>query len=128
MAFIWKDNEIYDELWDEEPATAVATGDAAVVQDCFGFYIKEREAAGEEVCFVYRCRQVLADKKVGTGEAIIHGDRLYAYPADGHLVSPNAVGNFGVDYYFCGWAKEDADAAATSVLMNFDGTRWDEDL
>jgi hypothetical protein len=129
MGFLWKDNVIYDELWNVEPAAAISAGDAAVVQDVFGFYIKDRESAGEEVCFVYRCRQVEADKAIGTGNDILAGDRLYYVVATG-LVQPTppAGGVFGVDYYFCGWAKKDAPASYTTVLMNFDGTRYNENL
>ena len=123
--FIWKDDVIYDELWDVIPATAVVTGQAAVIQDVFGFYIKRREAVGEEICFIYRCRQVLADKLTGTSQAILAGDRLYYIVAQA-AVSPTPVGVAGTNYYFCGWAKEDAAADVETVLMNFDGTRYDE--
>jgi hypothetical protein len=125
MAFKPRDNVIYDELRDVEPATAVNKGDGAIRQDVFGFYIKDRESSGEEVVFIYRMRQVEADKVTGTGEAIISGDRLYYYPAQ-LAVSPVATGVVGTDYYFCGWAKESAGANVDSVLMNFDGTRYDQ--
>lgn len=124
MAFIMKDNIIYDELLDVTPAADVVKGEAHVENDTFGFYNND-EDAGNECALIYRCRQVLADKAVGTGEDINSGERLYYYPAT-DTVSPNAVGTAGTDYYFCGWAKEDAAAAATTVLMNFDGTRYDE--
>ncbi len=123
-----KDNVIYDELWDiEAPLGTELKGASAVMQDTFGFYIKNAESAGEEICFVYRCRQVESDKRVGTGEAILAGDRLYYYPATDD-VSPTRTGTFGVDFYFCGWAKKDAAALDEHVLMNFDGTRWDENI
>ena len=126
MSFFIKDPEIYDELWDVNPATAVAKGDSAVVQDVFGFYIKARVAAGEEIAFVYRGRQVLATKQVGSGEAILAGDRLY-YIVATNAVTPNRPGaGAGVTYYYCGTAKKDASANATTVLMRFDGTRYDE--
>ena len=123
--FQWKDNVIYDELWDIVPATAVSLGDAAVVQDVFGFYINSRLAAGDEITFIYRCRQVEATKRTGTGESISAGDKLYYYPATQN-VSPTATGTAGTDYYFCGWAKRDATASATTIIMNFDGTRYNE--
>lgn len=128
MAFRWKDNVIYDELWNEIPATAVTVGQAAVVQDTFGFYVKAREAAGEEIAFIYRCRQVEADKLTGTGEAIVHGDRVYAVVAQNFFVTANPVGVAGVDYYYCGTAKKDAAASAEKVLIRFDGTRYDENI
>lgn len=130
MAFEPKDDHIYDELWDVEVAAAVTKGEAAVRQDCFGFYLNAITATDitnsrNEVAFIYRMRQVLADKASGTGEAIVSGDRLYYYPAL-DTVSPTATGTAGTDYYFCGWAKKSATATATTVLMNFDGTRYDE--
>ena len=120
--FLWKDNVIYDELFDVVPATAVVAGDPAVKQDVFGFYVKSRESVGEEVIFIYRCRQVEAAKKTGTGEAILSGDRLYYIVAE-QVVSPTVSGAIGTDSYFCGWAKRDAGALEETVLMNFDGTR-----
>ena len=122
-----KDNVIYDDLFDVTAALGTLKAQPAVRQDVFGFFAKDAETNGEEIAFIYRDRQVEADKRVGSGEAILSGDRLYYYLSDG-LVSPIATGTFGVDYYFCGWAKRDAGAAETVVLMNFDGTRYDEDL
>jgi len=125
--FLWRDNIIYDECFDTIPATAVLKGTPQVVEDVFGFWLKDRETVGEEVTFAYRCRQVLADKLQGTGEAIRAGMRLYAIPTQANFVTPNRpAGVAGVAYRFCGWAKEDADENAEQVLMNFDGTRWDE--
>jgi len=128
--FHWKDDVIYDELRNVAPAAAVEKGDAEVRQDVFGFWVTDL-AADEAGTLIYRCRQVRADKRIGTGEAIVAGDRLYAYPGStpiAHLVSPTATGTAGVDYYFCGWAKESAGADVTDVLMNFDGTRYDETI
>lgn len=130
MAFELKDTEIYDDLFDT-PAAARTKGQAEVIRDVFGFWITAITAAqlaAEQVCaFIYRARQVYAGKRTGTGEAILAGDRLYYYVSDG-LVSPTAIGTAGTDYYFCGWAKEDAAASDDEVWMNFDGTRWDEDI
>lgn len=128
MAFLWKDNVIYDEIWDQTPGTGVAAQTAAVIQDVFGFYIKTAETATEETIFVYRCRQVEADKETGSGEEIEAGDRLFYHVATDKVSQNHGAGTFGVDYYFCGWAKKDAAASDTTVLMNFDGTRWDEDI
>jgi len=129
MSMIMQDNVIYDELRGVEPATAISAGDVAVVQDVFGFYLADRVASGDEICFVYRCRQVLATKLTGTGEAIVAGDRLYYNVSEGKVsASKPAGGTYGTDYYFCGWAKDDAAASATTVLMNFDGTRYNENL
>lgn len=126
--FTSKDPIIYDELYDvEAPLGTEKKGDALVVQDVLAFYVKDAESAGEEISVVYRDRQVEAVKKTGTGEAILAGDRLYHYPTV-KKVSPNKSGTYGVDYMFCGWAKRDAGALETVVLMNFDGTRYDENL
>lgn len=124
--FFAREGHIYDELWDVEAASAATLkGDAAVVQDVFGFYAKDAESATEEICFVYRCRQVEARKVTGTGEDILAGDRLYYIVAQ-DAVSPNipAGGVLGTDYYNCGWAKKDAGANVATVIMNFDGTRY----
>ena len=126
--FYWRDDVIYDELWDTTPTTAVLKGTPQVVQDVFGFWLKDRETVGEEITFVYRCRQVLADKITGTGETILAGDRVYAVVNQNFFVTANPTGVAGTDYYFCGWAKENANADDESVLINFDGTRWDENI
>lgn len=124
--FLAVDNLIYDELFNVEAASiATEKGDAAVVEDTFGFYMKKAESASEEITFIYRCRQVEAQKKTGTGEDIKSGERLY-YIVASKKVSPNYSGSAGTDYYFCGWAKKDAGANEASVLMNFDGTRHTE--
>jgi len=122
--FHWKDNQIYDELRNVAPVAAVEKGDCAVRQDCAGFWLKDLDAA-EHGTFIYRCRQVLANKKTGTGEAILAGDRLYYIVAD-DAVSPTVSGAIGTDSYFVGWAKEDAGEDVATVLMNFDGTRYDQ--
>jgi len=126
MAFEPKDTVIYDELWDVVPVAAVVKGQAAVVQDVFGFYLVAA-ALGVEVCFAYIMRQVEADKRVGTGEDILAGDRLYYIPAE-DVVTPTAGTTPGVNSYFCGIAKKDASAAETKVLMNFNGTMYDQTI
>lgn len=124
--FHWKDDVIYDELRDVTPTSglAVEKGDVDVQQDCAGFWVCDL-AAGVSGTFIYRCRQVRALKKIGTGQAILAGDRLYYDVSDGH-VSPTPTGVAGTDSYFVGWAKEDAGADVLDVLMNFDGTRYDQ--
>jgi len=132
MAFEPKDNSIYDELWDVEVAAAVTKGEAAVRQDVFGFYFAAVTAQditddNDEVAFIYRMRQVLADKATGTGEAITSGDKVYYVVANDNITA-TPTGTAGTDYYFCGWAKKTATATATTVLINFDGTRYDENI
>lgn len=125
--FEMEDNQIYDDLWSVVPASlTVEKGDPAMRQDCFGFYFKNCESVTEEVIFVYRMRQVHAAKKTGTGEAIISGDRLWYIFAD-EAVTPTkpGAGTPGIDYAFCGWAKQNAGASDTTVWMNFDGTLYD---
>lgn len=124
--FEMRDLEIYDELRQVLTAVAVEKGDGAISQDVFGFWFTDL-AANHTGVLVYRCRQVSAAKRTGTGEGITAGDRLYYIPAE-DVVTPNAGANPGVDSYFCGWAKEDADETADTVLMNFDGTRYDENI
>ena len=124
--FYCKDPIIYDELRDYFPTAARVKGQPEIVRDVFGFHFMA-VAANAEATLVYRCRQVRADKVEGTGEEIHEGDRLYAIPANSHLVTPNRpAGTPGVDYIFCGWAKDEAGALESDVLMNFDGTRYDE--
>jgi hypothetical protein len=123
--FYPKDNVIYDEAWDIVPAALVTKGQAAQLGDVLGFYYYSSKKIGDEVTFIYKQRQVDADKRTGTGEAIDPVSRLYYYPATDN-VSVNRVGVAGVDYMFCGWSKKAAAASATRVLMNFDGTRYDQ--
>lgn len=123
--FDWKDNVIYDELRNVVPSgPAVKKGDIAKRQDVVGFWVTDL-AVGEAGTLIYRCRQVRALKKIGTGKAITAGDRLFYDVSDGHVENATS-GTPGTDSYFVGWAKEDADADATDVLMNFDGTRPDQ--
>lgn len=122
--FISKDPVIYDELWDVVGGAAVVKGQAAVIQDVFGFYFTAG-AIGDTICLHYRNRQVEADKAVGTGEDILRGDRLYWIVAT-QLVSATHAGTLGTDSYFCGWAKKSASATDDIVLMNFDGTHYDQ--
>lgn len=115
----------YDELLNHYPAALYVKGQALQVNDVFGFYLKDVQALTEEVAFIYRCKIVEAQKKTGSaGEAINEGDKLYYYPGV-EQVSPVKSGTAGTDYYFCGWAKEDATATATTVIMRFDGTMWE---
>lgn len=126
--FEWKDDVIYDELWDCHPGLALVKGQGVVKQDVFGFWLKATETTTpttEDIAIIYRCRQVEAYKRTGTGEAFLSGDKAYYYPSD-ERVSPVAAGVAGVDYYYCGWAKKDASASAATVLLNFDGTRYNE--
>jgi hypothetical protein len=124
-AFIPKDTQIYDEAWVDLAAAKAALLEE-VVEDTFGFYLVGG-AIGDNVAFVYRMRQVLANKKTGTGEEIAAMEKVYYYPATDN-VSSNKVGTAGTDYYFCGWAKKSADANETTVLINFDGTRHTENI
>jgi hypothetical protein len=123
----------YDELLDKTPAAGVTKGTPQQIQDVFGFWFTDavtQNSVIQECAFIYKMNQVLADKVQGTGEAIVSGDDVYAIVAQAHAVSatPPAGGVAGVDYYWCGIAKEDAAGSATSVLINFDGTRYDEDI
>lgn len=118
----------YRELFDITPATVVVKGQAAIVQDVFGFYLKATEltVAGEEICFIYWADQVWADKEVGSGQEIYAGQEVY-YNVDNAgtgNVTANPVGNIGVDYYFCGIAKRDALANDTQVLIEFIGDEY----
>jgi hypothetical protein len=128
----WSDNEIYDEGLDEYPVAATLAGHCSQVNDCYGFFIKDNTLGNEELIHIYRDRQVTVDKRVGSGEAILHEQRVYAYRKDATIpwgtpqdieVSAQAVGVVGTDYKFIGWAKEDAAETDTTALINWDGTR-----
>jgi hypothetical protein len=119
--FYPKDPVIYDELVDVILGVAsVDKGDPAVIQDVFGFYLVDALIT-ETPVFIYRMRQVVADKVQGTGEEIEAGDRVYYVVASG-LVTANPTGAIGTNYYFCGWCKKAAEADDDTVLINFDGT------
>jgi len=115
----------YRELFDIIPATIVVKGQAAIVQDVFGYYFKGTEAtiAGEEITFVYWCDQVWAHKEIGSGEAILAGQEVY-YNIGSGLVTANPTGTIGTDYYFCGIAKRNADANDDQVLIEFIGDEY----
>jgi hypothetical protein len=127
MAIFEPKSANYTNIRDVIPATAVSKGDPAIRQDRFGFYIKDREEVGEEITFIIQMEMVEAAKRIGSGEAIISGDKLYYYPATEN-VSPTPTGAYGTDYYYCGTAIESAGASATTVLMKFDGTRYNENI
>jgi len=129
QAFEGQDNQIYDELKDIIPGGFVYKGEAALIEDVFGFYFKQQTRIGgvgtEEITFVYRMRQVLAKKITGTGNDIKAGDRVWYITASGAISNTKPGGGAaGTDYFFCGWAKEDAEAGDTEVLINFDGTLY----
>ena len=115
----------YRELCDVIPNTVVVKGQAAIIQDVFGFYFKGTEAtvAGEEFAFVYWADQVWTDKEVGSGEEILAGQKVYYNVASG-LVTATPAGTIGTNYYFCGIAKRDADASDDQVLIEFIGDEY----
>jgi hypothetical protein len=125
--FILKDHQIYDESFHVIPTNYGDKGTPEQLRDVFGFWFAEIVDIAIAQTFIYRGRQVLADKAEGTGEEILALEKVYYVVATG-LVTAHPVGTFGTDYYFCGWAKEDASADDSTVLINFDGTRWNENL
>jgi len=128
--FYPKDTIDYDELW-VTPAAAVVAGVGAVIEDRFGFYLvsSDPNRSNEQLAFIYKMRQVLADKVTGTGEAIAAGDQLYYIVASALVSATAPVGGVaGTDYYPCGTAKKAATASASQVEMRFDGLRYDEDI
>jgi predicted RecA/RadA family phage recombinase len=127
MSFLMRDPVDYKPILDVTPGSDVTKGEAAVVQDSFGFYFKDADS-GDEVTFVIECRQVLATKKTGTGEEISSGEKLYYIVADDAVTSNDPGSGYGTTCYYCGTAIEDASASATTVLMDFDGTRYAEDV
>jgi hypothetical protein len=127
--FYPRDHQIYDETYDVYALVAALKGAPLVIQDVFGFWLTDVIVSTTiPFTFVYRMRQVLADKLTGSGEEIEAGDRVYAVVAQNYFITANPGGTFGIDYYFCGWAKFHASADDTQVIINFDGTRYDEDI
>ena len=127
--FYQRDDLIYDELLNITPGVAVTKGSVTQQGSVAGFWIVDSDPADSNTplnpVVAYRMRQVIADKVTGTGSAIAAGERLY------HVVALDAVqntvvGTIGTDSYFVGWAKEAAAATADTVLMNYDGTRYDQ--
>jgi hypothetical protein len=120
----------YSELLDIVVAAAVTQGFGAVVQDVFGYYLTAVTAAmiadlRNEVTVIYKHEQVLVDKVTGTGETITSGQKVYATLASNfQSVTANPAGVIGTNYYFVGWAKEDATANQTTVLIKFDGSEY----
>jgi hypothetical protein len=97
-------------------AAAIVKGECEMVEDVLTF--AENDAAITiDVTRVFKCVQCRADKKVGTAEDILQGQRLFVDLTDDHVSATKGVG-----YLFCGWAKEDADGSDETVWMEFDGT------
>jgi hypothetical protein len=119
----------YEELHagnnNEVLVAAVVKGQVVIINDVMCFYFVDG-AIGDKVVPVWKCRQVLADKAVGTGEDISRGEQVYYIVATG-LVSatPPVPGVIGTDYYFCGICKETADEDDTQVLISFWGDEYD---
>jgi hypothetical protein len=127
MAFYCADNQAqaYEELWDEVPGAVRAKGFAYVVNDVFGFLLNASLTVTDEVAFIHANRQVRADKLTGTGEAIQHGQKVYAtLGTNFQSVTANPTGVIGTDYYFVGIAKKDALASDTTVLIKFWGDEY----
>lgn len=123
--FILKDDQhsAYQELHRREvTGAAVEKGDAVVINDVLCFWFTDG-AVGDEVVPVWEARQVLADKKTGTGEEIEEGMQVY-YEVATELVTANPSGAIGTDYYFCGICKDDAAADDDTVLMSFWGDEY----
>jgi hypothetical protein len=112
-------DHVYDDARDVVPAAAVTQGQVALVNDVIGFFLYA-VAALVEATFIYKNKQAVATKAAGSGTAILSLQKLYVDLATGIVTNVYASG-----LYFCGWAKEDADDDADTVLMNWDGTLWE---
>lgn len=127
MAFYCADDQAqaYQECWDEVPGVVRAKGFAYVVNNVFGFLLTAALTVLDEVTFIYRNRQVRVDKLTGTGEAIQHGQKVYAtLGSNFQSVTANPTGVIGTNYYFVGIAKKDALASDTTVLIDFWGDEY----
>jgi hypothetical protein len=75
--------------------------------------------------FIYEATQVRVGKLTGTGEAITAGQKVYAtLGSNFQLVTANPTGVIGTNYYFVGWAKKDAAAGDSYVLIRFYGHEY----
>jgi len=101
---------------------AVVKGQVALINDTYAAYVVDT-AAGDTVTVIFRARQAIADKKVGTGEAIEVGDRVYYDTGDG-LVSRNKGAVSAVDDIYVGTCLASADINDTSVIIKFTGYDW----
>jgi hypothetical protein len=127
MAFYLADmqQQSYHELMDHINAAARAKGWAEVIEDVFCFQMRA-VAINTEDTPIYQASQVWADKLTGSGEGINSGQRVYA--TLGSLfqsVTANPAGVIGTDFYFCGWAKRNADPDDERVLIRFWGHEHD---
>jgi hypothetical protein len=117
--------QAYQELWDEVPGAVQVKGFGYVVNDVFGFLLNASLTVTDEVAFIWRNRQVRVDKLVGTGEAILHGQKVYAtLGSNFQSVTASPTGVIGTNYYFVGIAKKDATADETTVLIDFWGDEY----
>jgi len=75
-----KNNQIagYSALYDGIPVNAVTKGEMYLKQDTLCFWFNDA-SAGIETTLVFRMAGVDAQKRIGTGEEILSGDRLYYY-------------------------------------------------
>jgi hypothetical protein len=138
--FYPRDHQIYDESYDVAPAAARIKGQPEQIEDVFGFWLTDTKSDVEgnllrksdgtlpEQTLVYKMRQVLADKLTGSGEEIPALARVYAVVAQNHYITANPAGVAGIDYYYCGISKFAAEADDLQVIINFDGTRYDENI
>ena len=122
----------YNELRGHTTAVPVVEGVGVIKGSVFTYLLAGRSQENidngmTDITPIYKSRQTRARKRTGTGEAIESGDKIYFYPGT-NTVSAVATGTAGTDYYFCGWAKESALAADTTFKMEFDGTRYTEDI
>lgn len=117
--------QAYNESWDVIPGQVRVRGFAYVVRDVFGFLFTAALTATDEVCFIRKCAQVRVDKLTGTGEAIQHGQKVYAtLGSNFQSVTASPTGTIGTDYYFVGIAKKDAAAGEATVLIDFWGDEY----
>jgi hypothetical protein len=123
--FYIKEDQVgsYQDLWAEAVAAAVVKGQGVVIQDCFCFYLTGG-AIADRVVPIWECKQVYADKKIGTGQAILRGDEVYYDVLDGLVTATPPAGTIGTDFYFCGIAKQDADESDLQVWMSFFGDEY----
>lgn len=96
------------------PSGGSTAGQMAKVEDTIGVYVTT-EDAGDQVAFMYRAKKIALPKATDSGVVFTAGDKVYCDTTNANVTNVSS-GNTLV-----GTALEDAVAADTTLLTDFDG-------
>jgi predicted RecA/RadA family phage recombinase len=96
------------------PSGGVTAGAMGKIGDTVVVF-RETKAAGSDVAAIYACDKILLPKKIGSGEAIGQGKKVYYEAASGKLTGIAGSNTL------CGRCIEAAGASDTDVLVDFKG-------